>query len=303
MGEDADKTCFLLGLNSSDFLKYICNPRVKVGTEFVTKGQTVLQVSYSAGALAKAIFERLFNWLTININDALSTTLPRNYFIGVLDIAGFEIFDFNTFEQLCINYTNERLQQFFNHQMFMQHLGKSKAFGKVKKQGKFEAHFELYHYAGTVAYNVTDWITKNKDPLNGSVVELYKKSTIPTFKTIWSSYIGADEAAAAAKGGKGKRQKGGSFQTVSSLHRESLGRLMTNLRATQPHFVRCIIPNEIKKAGFMDNNLVLHQLRCNGVLEGIRICRKGFPSRVEYAEWKQRYAILNPNVIPKGFMG
>merc|ERR1712123_130863 len=184
-----------------------------------------------------------------------------------------------------------------------QHLGKNDKIGKPKpskKEGVPDPHFELYHYAGTVAYNVTDWLTKNKDPLNGTVVELYKKSTIPTFQTIWSSYIGADDAA--AKGGKGKRQKGGSFQTVSSLHRESLGRLMTNLRATQPHFVRCIIPNEIKKAGFMDNNLVLHQLRCNGVLEGIRICRKGFPSRVEYAEWKQRYCILNPNVIPKGFM-
>ena len=54
-----------------------------------------------------------------------------------------------------------------------------------------------------------------------------------------------------------------------------------------------------KKPGYMDNNLVLHQLRCNGVLEGIRICRKGFPSRVEYAEWKQRYSILHPNVIPQ----
>ena len=69
-------------------------------------------------------------------------------------------------------------------------------------------------------------------------------------------------------GGKGKRQKGGSFQTVSALHRESLNRLITNLKSTQPHFVRCIIPNEIKKPGYMDNNLVLHQLRCNGVLEG-----------------------------------
>ena len=117
--EDADKTCFLLGLNSSEFLKYLCNPRVKVGTEFVTKGQTVPQVAYSKAALAKAVFERLFNWLCVNINEALSTTLPRNYFIGVLDIAGFEIFDFNTFEQLCINYTNEKLQQFFNHHMFV----------------------------------------------------------------------------------------------------------------------------------------------------------------------------------------
>lgn len=67
---------------------------------------------------------------------------------------------------------------------------------------------------------------------------------------------------------------------------------MTTLRATHPHFVRCIIPNEIKTGGVLDAHLVLHQLHCNGVLEGIRICRKGFPSRVLYAEFVQRYSIL-----------
>merc|ERR1719153_1601123 len=184
----------------------------------------------------------------------------------------------------------------YKEKLFKQHLGKSTAFGKVKKQGKFEAHFELYHYAGTVQYNVVDWLTKNKDPLNGSVVSLYKASTVPIFQSIWANYISADDAAAAAKSGKGKRQKGGSFQTVSSLHRESLGRLMTNLKSTMPHFVRCIIPNEIKKPGYMEWNLVLHQLRCNGVLEGIRICRKGYPSRVQYDEFVTRYVVLAPAV-------
>ena len=331
----------LFGIDRVEYLKAMCSPRVKVGTEYVTKGQTVQQCVYALGALTKAIFGRLFDWLVKVINRALGTDMPRDYFIGILDIAGFEIFEFNTFEQLCINYTNERLQQFFNHHMFIleqeeyksegidwvfedfgmdlqasldliekplgimslleeecmvpkgtdmsykdklikQHLGKSTAFGKIKKQGKIEAHFELYHYAGTVQYNVVDWLLKNKDPLNTSVVGLYKKSKVAVVQEIWASYISPEDATKGGKGKGGKRQKGGSFQTVSALHRESLNRLMTNLKATQPHFIRCIIPNEIKKPGFMENNLVLHQLRCNGVLEGIRICRKGFPSRVIY---------------------
>uniref|UniRef100_G3UQV7 Myosin heavy chain 15 n=1 Tax=Meleagris gallopavo TaxID=9103 RepID=G3UQV7_MELGA len=106
-------------------------------------------------------------------------------------------------------------------------------------------------------------------------------------------------ATVAALGEPGKKSKGASFQTVSSLHKENLNKLMTNLRSTAPHFVRCIIPNESKTPGAMDAFLVLHQLRCNGVLEGIRICRKGFPNRVLYADFKQRYRILNPGAIPE----
>uniref|UniRef100_Q7LZL1 Myosin heavy chain, cardiac muscle (Fragments) n=1 Tax=Gallus gallus TaxID=9031 RepID=Q7LZL1_CHICK len=106
-------------------------------------------------------------------------------------------------------------------------------------------------------------------------------------------------ATVAALGEPGKKKKGASFQTVSSLHKENLNKLMTNLRSTAPHFVRCIIPNESKTPGEMDAFLVLHQLRCNGVLEGIRICRKGFPNRVLYADFKQRYRILNPGAIPE----
>jgi myosin heavy subunit len=76
--------------------------------------------------------------------------------------------------------------------------------------------------------------------------------------------------------------------------KEQLNKLMKTLGATHPHFVRCIIPNEIKTGGIIDAHLVMHQLHCNGVLEGIRICRKGFPSRILYLEFVQRYSILNP---------
>uniref|UniRef100_A0A8C3Q655 Myosin-7 n=1 Tax=Geospiza parvula TaxID=87175 RepID=A0A8C3Q655_GEOPR len=355
--EDADKSAYLMGLNSADLLKGLCHPRVKVGNEYVTKGQSVQQVYYSIGALAKAVYEKMFNWMVVRINNSLDTKQPRQYFIGVLDIAGFEIFDFNSFEQLCINFTNEKLQQFFNHHMFVleqeeykkegiewefidfgmdlqacidliekpmgimsileeecmfpkasdmtfksklydNHLGKSANFGKPRNvKGKSEAHFSLTHYAGTVDYNILGWLEKNKDPLNETVVGLYQKSALKLLAHLFSNYAGADSG-----GGKGKgaKKKGSSFQTVSALHRENLNKLMANLKTTHPHFVRCLVPNERKEPGVMDNALVMHQLRCNGVLEGIRICRKGFPNRILYGDFRQRYRILNPAAIPEG---
>ncbi|XP_062466569.1 myosin-3-like [Pezoporus occidentalis] len=358
--EEADKAAYLMGLNSADLLKALCYPRVKVGNDYVIKGQTVHQVHHAVNAIAKSVYEKLFFWMVMRINQQLDTKLPRQHFIGVLDIAGFEIFEFNSFEQLCINFTNEKLQQFFNHHMFVleqeeykkegiewefidfgmdlaacieliekpmgifsileeecmfpkatdtsfknklydQHLGKSNNFQKPKPgRGKVEAHFSLVHYAGTVDYNITGWLEKNKDPLNETLVALYQKSSMKILCNLYADFASIDEAEGGGIKKKGTKKKGSSFQTVSVLFRENLNKLMSNLRTTHPHFVRCIIPNETKTPGLMDHKLVLHQLRCNGILEGIRICRKGFPNKILYGDFKQRYRLLNTAVIPEG---
>jgi len=362
---EAEKAAFLLGVNCGDLLKAMLKPKVKVGSEYVTKGQTKDQVNFGVNALSKSLYARMFNWLVARVNKTLETKTKRQFFIGVLDIAGFEIFEYNTFEQLCINYTNERLQQFFNHHMFVLEQeeykkegivwefidfgmdlaacieliekpmgilsileeecmfpkatddsflgklnenhggGKAKNFGKPKPSKShrkgFEPHFELYHYAGTVGYNINGWLDKNKDPVNEFLVLTLAASKEP----LVAMFFAPEEPAAAAKGGGGggkKKGKGAAFKTISADHRESLGKLMDTLYSTHPHFVRCIIPNEVKTPGLIDSDLVLHQLQCNGVLEGIRICRKGFPNRMIYSEFKQRYTILAPNAVPRGFV-
>lgn len=78
------------------------------------------------------------------------------------------------------------------------------------------------------------------------------------------------------------------FHAKYHQFKESLNKLMNMLQQTHPHFIRCIIPNEVKKSGVIDAGLVLNQLTCNGVLEGIRICRKGFPNRMMYPDFRHR---------------
>ncbi|XP_018395058.1 PREDICTED: myosin heavy chain, muscle isoform X14 [Cyphomyrmex costatus] len=357
--EEGDRVAKLLGCDCADLYKNLLKPRIKVGNEFVTQGRNKDQVAYSVGAMSKAMFDRLFKWLVKKCNETLDTKQKRQHFIGVLDIAGFEIFDFNSFEQLCINFTNEKLQQFFNHHMFVleqeeytregiewafidfgmdlvacidliekpmgilsileeesmfpkatdktfeeklnnNHLGKSPNYLKPKppKPGQQAAHFAIGHYAGNVPYNITGWLEKNKDPLNDTVVDQFKKSTNKLLVEIFADHPGQSGDAGGGGGGKGGRgKKGGGFSTVSSSYKEQLNNLMTTLRATQPHFVRCIIPNELKQPGVIDSHLVMHQLTCNGVLEGIRICRKGFPNRMVYPDFKLRYKILCANAV------
>ncbi|KAH1183220.1 hypothetical protein KIL84_004712 [Mauremys mutica] len=364
----AQKLCHLLGMNVMEFTRAILTPRIKVGRDYVQKAQTKEQADFAVEALAKATYERLFRWLVHRINKALDRTKRQGAsFIGILDIAGFEIFELNSFEQLCINYTNEKLQQLFNHTMFIleqeeyqregiewnfidfgldlqpcidlierpanppgvlalldeecwfpkatdktfveklvQEQGTHSKFQKPR-QLKDKADFCIIHYAGKVDYKADEWLMKNMDPLNDNVATLLHQSSDKFVAELWKDVdriVGLDQVTGMTETafGSAYKTKKGMFRTVGQLYKESLTKLMATLRNTNPNFVRCIIPNHEKRAGKLDPHLVLDQLRCNGVLEGIRICRQGFPNRIVFQEFRQRYEILTPNAIPKGFM-
>lgn len=86
--------------------------------EVVLKPMTFEQAVVSRDALSKHIYAQLFNWIVTIINKELESSELRHKFIGVLDIYGFETFEINSFEQFCINYANEKLQQQFNQHVF-----------------------------------------------------------------------------------------------------------------------------------------------------------------------------------------
>merc|ERR1712193_149543 len=348
------KVAQLFGCDVHELLKGFCKPKIKVGTEWVTKGQTCDQATNGVGGIARACFDRIFKWLIIKCNDTLiDKTMKKANFCAVLDIAGFEIFEYNGFEQISINFVNEKLQQFFNHHMFVVEqeeyvkegidwamvdfgmdlqaaiimfekpmgiwaileeesmfpkatdksfeeklkasLGKLPVFLKPQSKTDPRAHFAISHYAGIVSYNVTNWLEKNKDPVNDSVVEVIKStSTIELLVWLWRDHPGQPTT---VEKEERKKKKAGGGKTVSSVYLVSLTDLMNTLYACEPHFVRCLVPNTHRKPGDVEPPLIMHQLTCNGVLEGIRICMRGFPNRIYYADYRMRYWILGQEEI------
>ncbi|KAI5171202.1 myosin heavy chain 9/10/11/14 [Nematocida sp. LUAm3] len=321
-----------LGVDEHALLSSLLHPKIRAGHEMVTHGRTAQQANFTVTSLCKVIYERLFDWIILLINRALKPSQPSQSYIGVLDIAGFEILKKNGFEQLCINYTNEKLQQFFNHRMFIleqetylkeglewnmidfgfdlqptidlidsQGTGlfslldeecivpggsDDRLLSKITKtwmgtkkfsSPRFKDGFVVGHYAGEVQYNEPGWILKNKDPLDEAIAALVlgPRSNVPN---VHNAQISATR-----------------FRTVAQKHKQQLSNLLDMLQGTHPHFVRCILPNAEKRPNLFISSKVLHQLRCNGVLEGVRISRQGFPSRLPFNEFVSRYSLLPKN--------
>ena len=264
----------LCGIDPEQMMRAFTKPKIKVGTEWVTKGQNINQATNSVGGIARGIYSRLFNYLIVKCNETLiDSTMKKVNFCAVLDIAGFEIFEYNGFEQISINFVNEKLQQFFNHHMFVveqqeyiaegidwvmvdfgmdlqaciimfekpmgvwaiieeeslfpkatdktledklksTHLGKTPSFVKPQSKTDKNAHFAIVHYAGTVSYNVTGWLEKNKDPVNDTVVDIMKNSSTKLLVRLWQDHPGQSNP---PEEKKGKKKKGGGSKTVSGV--------------------------------------------------------------------------------------
>ena len=354
--------CRLLDLNESSTLKWLTSRLLKTGgREIIATPLNAQMAQYGLEALLKFIYEKLFLWIVSIINQSLGPTQSINeyQFIGVLDIYGFEHFENNSFEQFCINYANEVLQQQFNWHVFKleqdeyvregidwqfvtftdnqpvidlieskpigilclldeecrmpqgndrtwcSKLYKQIPTGDVFKKPKFnfQTSFIIEHFADVVTYNVDGFLEKNRDTIWEEQIDLLKRSSVAE-----SLFLDYDDdkivsAQSANKGAGGKirvsmtqadqqRQKKKAKATIGFQFRESLEALMNILNSTEPHYVRCIKPNDNKAAFEFNNIRAVQQLRACGVLETIRISSNGYPSRWSYQDFANRYRVL-----------
>lgn len=393
----------ILGISNELFVSRLTTQRVKISTRrsVTIKRLNEIDIMNNIAALIKWVYSCLFSWLIKKINFAhcsvSSDSTKAVKFIGILDIFGFEILQTNSFEQLCINYTNERLQQQFNEYVFdreqdiyrkegldwtsiaykdNQHvidlIGKKptglliilegqgmlnrgaadegalvSSFNQthdknntayVKSRFGTDGKFTIRHFAGEVTYLVTGFMEKNNDSLQEDLMELMICSSNQFVQNAivavgldspplqgelgFIDQINQDKVVKSAgnlsmsarPGGAppedtkkriastGRRtslvasdgggKKLAATVTVSFQFRSQLDMLLVTLRATSPHYIKCVKPNTNKIPGQFDPFMVLEQLRYSGALEVVRIRQEGFPICLSFINFYETFDIL-----------
>ncbi|XP_023769124.1 myosin-11 isoform X1 [Lactuca sativa] len=316
----------------------LCKRVMITPEEVIKRSLDPLSAAFSRDGLAKTIYSRLFDWLVDKINKSIGQDPNSKCLIGVLDIYGFESFKNNSFEQFCINFTNEKLQQHFNQHVFKMEQEEykkeainwsyiefvdnqdvldliekkpggiialldeacmfpksthetfaNKLYQTFKNHKRFikpklsRTDFTVAHYAGEVQYQSDQFLDKNKDYVVPEHQDLLGASKCPFVAGLFPAL---EESSKSSK-----------FSSICSRFKLQLQQLMETLNATEPHYVRCVKPNNKLKPSIFENLNILQQLRCGGVLEAIRISCAGYPTRRAFFEFINRFGLLAPEAL------
>eukprot|EP00545_Synedropsis_sp_CCMP1620_P000127 CAMPEP_0119012202 /NCGR_PEP_ID=MMETSP1176-20130426/6142_1 /TAXON_ID=265551 /ORGANISM="Synedropsis recta cf, Strain CCMP1620" /LENGTH=1668 /DNA_ID=CAMNT_0006965121 /DNA_START=239 /DNA_END=5245 /DNA_ORIENTATION=+ len=326
-------------------------------------------------ALGKTLYGAIFLWVVAQVNKSIGWENDSDIrsSTGVLDIFGFECFAINSFEQLCINFTNEALQQQFNKFIFKLEQeeyeresiswafiefpdnqdcldtiqirktgilamlddecrlpgGNDRNYAKrmyehylpnknqtVSENTRFHAEpvqksksmFCIRHFAGLVAYSAeTSFMEKNKDEIPLTAQTMFESAPNELVKDIYAVQV-ADTEERADKPAAGAANKGkAKSKTVSQQFKQQLASLIETVEKTDPHYIRCLKPNDSAKPLVLVRKRLTEQLRYGGVLEAVRVARMGYPVRLAQAVFFQRYRLILPtvsdDVLPWNFEG
>ncbi|KFQ97971.1 Unconventional myosin-Id, partial [Opisthocomus hoazin] len=314
----------LLSTKSDMVEKALLFRTVATGRDVIDKQHTEQEATYGRDAFAKAIYERLFCWIVTHINDVIevknydTTIHGKNTVIGVLDIYGFEIFDNNSFEQFCINYCNEKLQQlfiqlvlkqeqeeyqregipwkhidYFNNQVIVdlveqQHKGiiailddACMNVGKVTDEMFLEA---LNNKLGKHAHFSSRKVTSSSVP---SKLALFLRDTFPVFLGVIELSFSSNPVLKMMwpEGKLSITEVTKRPLTAATLFKNSMIALVDNLASKEPYYVRCIKPNDKKSPQLFDEERCRHQVEYLGLLENVRVRRAGFAYRQTYEKF------------------
>ncbi|XP_017783623.1 PREDICTED: unconventional myosin-Ib isoform X2 [Nicrophorus vespilloides] len=291
--------------------------------------------------LCRTIYGRFFTWLISKINELIKARHhAKRKLFGVIDLYGFECFENNGFEQLMINYCNERLQQvitlvslkeeqeeivkeglewtrieFFNNFGICQLL-EHENHGILSLLDEPHVHcdqtyltrleqccaghshclagdpslppysFQIRHFAGPVTYNARTFLEKNRDYLPRELSRAMYRCDHPLMQALFPE-------------GNPKRCTVKKPTSTSTQLQVALNALLKSLSYRQPHYIRCLKPNELKQPRIFELALVQHQVRYLCLIATVQIWRQGYCYRLPYPQFLCRYKMLCINTWPR----
>eukprot|EP01060_Flectonema_neradi_P036262 TRINITY_DN6929_c2_g1_i3.p1 TRINITY_DN6929_c2_g1~~TRINITY_DN6929_c2_g1_i3.p1 ORF type:complete len:1203 (+),score=274.30 TRINITY_DN6929_c2_g1_i3:110-3610(+) len=324
-----DNTVSLWEVDKQKMQREFVSTELDVGGQLITKLLTPVKAIDGRDALVKALYDQEFGWLVTKCNEILDVD-NSGCWIGLLDIFGFEDFEINSFEQFCINLANETLQGHYNQFIFTRDMEECRAEGidvadvefpdnspclimmvgkggisalldeecalgkgtdlgflsKItdacskneffQKKALDRTTFTIHHYAGSVSYEVEGFLEKNRDTLKDAMKLLMRASTNNFIANLLPPPV----------------ERSGPKLTVGGFFKSQLKDLMDLINSTNPHWIRCVKPHPAKKPLHFDGVSTMHQLASAGVLGTVKIRKAGFPVRIRFEDFVQRYSII-----------
>lgn len=321
------KVCELLQISDSVLNQYLCSRLLDTNKDRIYKSLSYAEACEAASNFAKLLYSKLFDWLVSLINNQLynDSCDPNSTLIGVLDIFGFEIFQHNSFEQFCINYANEKLQQHFNYCTFKHeeevYTSEAIAFDHIEFKDNISILELIDRPSNSIMVLLNDEIMLPKGSDESLARKLHSNfASNPSYSVdikepnrfLLHHYAG--DVSYDVRGFLLKNTDRVSEDLVSLISssanpllielfeglkaskkpiafqfKSQLDQMMARIGQTNSHFVRCIKSNAQKVRDRFDGPLVLEQLKYSGVFETVSIRQKGFPFRLTHEEFVYRY--------------
>lgn len=327
----------LLGVSADIVRDGLCIRTITAGArnEIFKKPCRREEAEFNRDTLAKAMYSKVFDYLVNKINLSILPPQMESTCIGILDIFGFEIFQYNSFEQLCINYVNEKLQQIFIELTLKT---EQEEYQKEGIQWTPIPYFDnkplcdLIEARPGILSLLDDTCATNKDERSfvatmrqmlsanqrlqcgemdftiqhfaGYVTYSAVGFTIKNKDTLFSDLVVVlQQSPYGLSNDHGWRlidtSPGQSARppTVGKVFNQQVQALMKALMACVPHYVRCIKPNHAKRPNDFDTELIDRQVKYLGLLENVRVRCAGFAYRATFERFSKRYGVLSEELV------
>ena len=295
----------------------------------VVKTHTVAKANDARDSLVKATYDQLFAWQVTKINGITDSGTGKN-FIGLLDIFGFEDFEYNSFEQLCINLANETLQNHYNTFIFTKDMDECRAEGVDVKEVKCPDNMPclLMMTAKSGIFSMLDdecslGQAGTNEGFLGKVIDTHSSNTFFAQKKLAKdSFIIHHYAASVNYTVENWLEKNRDTLkpdmkllmrssgvplisilidepdenakniTTGGFFKQQLVELMNLINSTDPHWIRCVKPHPAKKPLMVHGIQTMTQLESSGVLGTVKIRKAGFPVRPTYPKFIARFKCI-----------